>query len=103
MSGGSFNYAYFKLDGNGSDVAQSLPDLKDIEQYLRNAGKHEAANEVLRGILRIETAIHRLQVVGSHLAPLAKAAEWWVSGDTDEGDFDKVFNTVYLGEKNTGS
>jgi hypothetical protein len=97
MSGGSFNYVCFKLDGDGSDVAQSLPDLRDMEQCLRDLGKHEAANEILRGIIKIETAINRLTVVGSHLAPLAKAAEWWQSGDTDEDDFGAVFNEKYLG------
>jgi hypothetical protein len=99
MSGGSFNYVYSKLLGDGADVAQSLPDLRDMEQRLRDLGKHEAANEILRGIIRIETAINRLTVVGSHLAPLAKAAEWWQSHDTGEDDFDAVFREEYLGTK----
>lgn len=98
MSGGSFNYVCFKLNGSSSDVAQSLPDLRDMEQYLRSMGKHEAADEILRGMVRLETAMRRLAVVGEHLYELAHAAEWWCSGDWDEEQFDQTFNKSYLGE-----
>jgi hypothetical protein len=95
MSGGSFDYVCFKLtDGR---VVQALPMLREMEIYLRAMRKHEAADELLLGIMRIETASRRLDVVGKHLYALAYAAEWWNSGDWDEDQFDKEFQEKYLG------
>lgn len=98
MSGGSFDYACHDLDSNGEDVISALPKLREMENYLRTRGKHEMADEILRGILHIETAKRRLDVVGKHLTELAYAVEWWASGDWGEDQVDSVFRTEYLGE-----
>lgn len=83
MSGGSFNYVCFKLD-NESEIFKALPDLHDMESYLRNTGKQEAADEILSAILKLETAQRRALMIGKHIKDLAYAVEWWVSGDWDD-------------------
>jgi hypothetical protein len=80
MSGGSFNYALYKADS--TEIFQGLEDYKAIEQFLRDNGKQEAANEVQKFILTLETAFNRLMVHGEYVKPLLRAAEWWASGDS---------------------
>lgn len=95
MSGGSFDYACFKLNDDYA-VLSALPSLREMERWLRSEGKHEAADELLRSILRLETIQHHLSVLGDHLYRLAYGAEWWCSGDWNEEKFDKLFEEEYL-------
>lgn len=81
MSGGSFNYACFKVS-DSSEIFQALGDVRDIEAYLRAHGKHDAADEVLHFIGELETHQRRLNVIGDRIAPLLKAVEWTASGDS---------------------
>lgn len=80
MSGGSFNYACFKVED--SEIFQAMDDIRGIESYLRAHGKHDAADEVLRFINEVETHQRRLAVIGARISPLLEAAEWTASGDT---------------------
>lgn len=96
MSGGSFDYVCFKLDSNGTEVISTLPTLADMERRLRAYGKHEAADELLRNMLKIESMKHRLNVIGKHLYNLAHDLEWWQSGDIDSAEFDARFKEAYL-------
>lgn len=98
MSGGSFNYVCYKLNDEADQVIQALPELREMETWLRSRNKHEAADEILRGIMRIETAQRHLEVIGNHLHKLTRAAEWWCSCDWGEDDFDETWKS-YLGEK----
>lgn len=89
MSGGSFNYACFKVED--SEIFQAMNDVRDIENYLRKYGKHDAADEILRFINEVETHQRRLAVMGERIAPLLKATEWWVSGDRSESSVDQEY------------
>jgi len=89
MSGGSFNYACFKVDE--SEIFQAMNDVRDIEDYLRRYGKQDAADEVLRFINEVETHQRRLAVIGARIAPLLKAVEWAASGDRDIDDVDATY------------
>lgn len=80
MSGGSFNYACFKVEDG--EVFQAMDDVRGIEEYLRAHGKHDPADEVLKYIKEVETHQRRLEVIGKRIAPLLKAVEWTASGDT---------------------
>lgn len=80
MSGGSFNYACFKVED--SDVFNALSDVRNIESYLRSIGKHDAADEVLRFLNEVETHQRRLVIIGQRIAPLLQAAEWTCSGNS---------------------
>lgn len=80
MSGGSFNYACFKVED--SEIFRALADVRDIESYLRAHGRHDAADEVLRFLNEAETHQRRLAVIGQRIAPLLQAAEWTCSGDS---------------------
>lgn len=86
MSGGSFNYVCFKVETE--EIFAALPDLREMESYLRGRGKHDAADEILKFILNIETARRRLDVQGRRLQDLLQSVEWWVSGDWSEEDVD---------------
>jgi hypothetical protein len=56
--------------------------VRGIEEFLRRVGGHEAADEVLQFIKEVETHQRRLEVIGTRIAPLLKAAEWYASGDS---------------------
>lgn len=89
MSGGSFDYVHFKVID--SQVLSALPDIRAAEEALRTYGKHDAADEVLRYIREVETHQRRLEVIGERIAPLLKAIEWTVSGDTGISYVDKEY------------
>lgn len=79
MSGGSFNYVCFKVEDN--HVFDAIPDLRDLEGFLRRIDQHDAADEVLLYLAELETHQRRLMVLGKRIAPLLKATEWVSSGD----------------------
>lgn len=81
MSGGSFNYVCFKLEDN---PFEALNDLREMESYLRARNQQLAADEIQRYVLQIETAQHRLEVLGKYYLDLVYAVEWWASGDYNE-------------------
>lgn len=89
MSGGSFNYACFKVED--SYVFQGMEDVRNIESYLRALEKHDAADEVLLFIKEVETHQRRLAKIGQRIAPLLKAAEWHCSGDWSENSIVEAF------------
>lgn len=100
MSGGSFNYACFKVED--SEVFQAMNDIRDIENHLRATGKHEAADEVLIFIKEVETHQRRLAVIGKRIAPLLQAIEWEVSGDYGDGAIDYAYRELMgLNKKET--
>lgn len=92
MSGGSFNYACFKVQS--SDVFEGVDDFKAIERWLRENNRHLAADEVYKFILEVETARHRLDVIGARIAGILQAAEWTQSGDAGveyvDAEYDKL-------------
>lgn len=79
MSGGSFNYACFKVEDN--QVFDAISDIRAIENYLRRIDQHDAADEVLLYLAELETHQRRLAVLGRRIAPLLQAAEWVCSSD----------------------
>lgn len=93
MSGGSFNYACFKAN-DSSEVFQGIEDYKDIEHWLRSQNRHLAADEVLKFILEVETAQHRLQVLGDRINGILKAAEWTASCDTGIDYVDREYDKL---------
>jgi hypothetical protein len=80
MSGGSHNYAYIKATSE-SEILAGFDDYRTIEASLRRHGQHDAADEVLKFCLEIETAQRRLLVMGRRIAPILFATEWVDSGD----------------------
>ena len=98
MSGGSFNYACFKVAG--SEIFQAMEDVRGIEDYLRRYEKHDAADEVLRFIKEVETHQRRLAVIGERIAPILKATEWAASGDSGIDAVDTAyFNLMGMDKK----
>jgi len=93
MSGGSFNYVCFKLEDE-SQIFAALDDLRDMESYLRQRGKHEAADEIQSAILKLETAQRRALRIGKHIFDLAYATEWWASGDWDDKGIEEALNEM---------
>lgn len=96
MSGGSFNYACFKVEDSG--IFGALSDVRDIEAYLRAQGKHDAADEVLLFIKEVETHQRRLAVIGGRIAPVLKAAEWAASGDSGLDGVDDAYQALMGGK-----
>lgn len=90
MSGGSFNYAYEKVD-DPHEVLQGIADYRAIEAWLRDEQKHDAADEVLKFILACETAQRRLMVMGKRIQWLMRSAEWTASSDTTIEAVDAAF------------
>lgn len=92
MSGGSFDYVCFKVEEN--QVLSALPDLRDLETYLRAIEKHAAADEVLIFIKEVETHQRRLAVIGARISPLLKATEWCASGDSGKDGIDYAYRDL---------
>lgn len=92
MSGGSFNYVCFKMESE--EIFSALPDLRNMEEYLRARRKHGAADEILKFILAIETARRRLDVQGKRIHDILYAAEWWASGDWGEEGLDNAMEKL---------
>lgn len=89
MSGGSFNYVCFKVEG--SEILTVTDDVRAVENFLRVYGKHDAADEVLRFLNEVETHQRRLAVIGERISPLLKAAEWTASGDSSPEAIDAEY------------
>jgi hypothetical protein len=94
MSGGSFNYACFKV--GDSEIFKALGDIKGIERYLRSIGKQEAADEVFRFVLECEVAQRRLNIMGDKISELLRAAEWVASSDYGVEAIDRAYDE-YVG------
>ncbi len=93
MSGGSFNYACFKVED--SEIFSALSDVRDIENYLRAFQKHDAADEVLFFIKEVETHQRRLAVIGKRISELLRAAEWVASGDSNLTAVDSAYQLLF--------
>lgn len=92
MSGGSFNYVCYKVEDD--EILLALPDLRDLETYLRTINKHDAADEVLIFIREVETHQRRLAVIGTRIKSLLKATEWCASGDSGEDGIDYAYRDL---------
>ena len=97
MSGGSFNYVAFKV--RDDNPFEALNDLKNMEQWLREKGKHDAADEILKLILAIETAERRINVMANRIYNILHGAEWWGSSDWGEDQFDKTVRKTLYGDE----
>lgn len=88
MSGGSFNYLAFK---EPYEMFTQLDELRSMEEWLRDQNKHDAADELFRYRLELETARRRLGIMHQRLYDVMYAAEWWRSGDYGEDGLDKAW------------
>lgn len=86
MSGGAFDYVYHDVEDER--IFTTAERLEAVEKFLRDEGKHDVADEVLRFRLNVETHQRILMAMGRRIAPLLEAAEWWASGDYSEGHMD---------------
>lgn len=93
MSGGSFNYACFKVVDE--EVFNALEDVKDIERTLRDMSRHDEADEVYLFILLVETCRRRMAAAGQRISPLLQAVEWTCSGDWSEDVIGERFRELY--------
>jgi hypothetical protein len=94
MSGGSFNHACSKVAAG--EHFQALDDVKSIARHLREHGKHDAADVVLRYIIAVETAQRRLAVWGAAIEPLLRSVEWWASGDYSGDAVDERMKAITI-------
>lgn len=89
MSGSSFNYVCYKVEEWG--YLPEADQIEAIEKFLRENGKHDAADEVYKFQLYAETVQRRMRIQSERIATILHDAEWWDSGDTNEETFDKQF------------
>ena len=95
MSGGSFNYVYFKCtDSTGAFGLMAMSDLYAMEQFLRQDQKHDAADEVQKYILFLETTQRRLETYGKWMEPLLHNVEWYASSDWGPEAVDKAMDKL---------
>jgi hypothetical protein len=99
MSGGSFDYACYKVEDNR--VFDGIEEYKRMEQYLRDVGKHEAADEVYRYINIVETYQRRLAIEGKRIYDLLYSVEWTASGDTGIEAIDYAYNKLINPDEKT--
>lgn len=70
MSGGTYDYCYSRVEQLGEDILEHLDNGEYYEENLEAKTKvREIANQLIK------------------LSKLAKAVEWWASGDTSPKDF----------------
>ena len=86
MSGGSFGYAYQLFESFEFD---NLIQIKSVEAFLREEGKIDAADEVHRMIVTMESMAQSINHLGTQMSPVLHAAEWWASNDYAEDQFDE--------------
>lgn len=91
MSGGSFDYLYRKLDDADYFKLDTMRQLIAMENWLREQGKHEPANELLKLRLECDTQLQRLTTMSHRLEDVMRVAEWWCSGDMGEDQFDETW------------
>lgn len=93
MSGGSFNYACFKVTDT-REVFSAMDDIEHIEKYLRSINRHSAADEVFRYYQDLKTISRHLAIMGERLEPLLYATEWCASGDWNEDGIDAAYQKL---------
>ena len=89
MRGGSFIYLY--MDAESVSVFNKLIEVYNIESYLRQIGKQEAANEVLIYIRELETHQRRIETIGKRISGVLQATEWCASSDWGPEEIDKEY------------
>lgn len=97
MSGGSFDYLCFKMD-SASKLLDALHTIREMESYLREIDRHDAADEFARLALDLETHKRRIEVMGKRLYDLAKAVEWERDDDVGIDAIDKAWSELLGGE-----
>lgn len=78
MSGGSFDYAYFRTQEFADDLENRLADSEFVDMY---------EPEV---ILRMRHAVHTARKASLYM----KEVEWLVSGDTSDDTFISRTNNI---------
>jgi hypothetical protein len=71
MSGGSLDYAFCKVNNIIEDIEEILDDVNYTNEFTEQEMKS------------LRTLVKRAE----HLAEGLRAAEWWLSSDTDSQDF----------------
>ena len=97
MSGGSFDYFCFKDEAG--EMIQCVGRVEDLANFLRENGKHDAADEVEKFVLDIKMFKRMMELRHKRLEPIFHAAEWWSSGDMGETEFDEVWQKFLGGKK----
>lgn len=86
MSGGHYEYAYFKIDNLASSIKEDI-DRNDIpDEY---GFKHNFSEKTMDNMKKL----HAMLIVS---AKLAKEAEWLYSGDTGEDQFNSEFSNLVI-------
>ena len=79
MSGGSYNYMYFKVEDDPLNVDQR--DLETMAERLAEMGYHDAARETYECLLDIRATRARFEARAKRMADVWHAVEWFDSGD----------------------
>lgn len=91
MSGGSFNYLFRRLEALHDELLVPVEDLDGMEHTLRQMHEPDVA-DAIAGLARdIREKAKALEVRVEPIARVAKAVEWWCSGDWSREQMRKAF------------
>ena len=99
MSGGSFDYLYYKEEASEITDYNALHNLNKMIESMRNHDKNDAADEVEKLKLDVEMFKRMIENRMKRLSGVLYAYEWWMSCDTSEEDFDKEWEEFLEGKK----
>ena len=91
------NEAGLYWDRDHDDPFKGFYTLREKEQFLRDQGHHDEADEAWRLLLEMETTRRRLSVMASRLHNVVRTAERWASGDDTEQDLDQAWEALSQG------
>lgn len=97
MSGGAFNYFVYAKERGG--ILDRIGDLRDMEQYCRSIGKHDAADELYQYLLFLETVMRRMTIQHNRLSFLLRQVEWNASGDVNADAIDVAYEELIKDKK----
>lgn len=78
MSGGSFDYAYYKAEQFADDLANYIADADKVNEWGESPYKFEPVTLA---------KLREIEKLARYTAKLMKEAEWLYSGDTSDDSF----------------
>ena len=98
VSGGSFDYLYYKIEDSPLDFG-AREDLRRMAEYLTEEGHPEAAKELSDLFDYLKQTEKEIQKhLPQSLLDVMKAVEWWCSSDISEEIFVKEWE-AYKSQK----
>lgn len=88
MSGGSFDYLCYK---DPESMLNNIHLVKEMYEFLYKEGKNDAAREIEKYYLDLIMFKDMVTTRHQRLNKILHDVEWWVSGDSGEETFDKMW------------